>query len=98
MSLDVKQVYLDMKKAGERPSSLLKTAAEAEDSKRQASQCIRQTSTQPEKLLSQLENGTYRSGGSTSVMNSCAKMYVLMHLNAVVMREAAVGVACWAAQ
>lgn len=90
-----------MRAAGMSPaqaaSDALKSSDAAEQQRIVAQQCIRDVSTDPDKVISALEQGSYEFGRG-SIQESCAIGYVTMFYASVAMKEVALGVACRARQ
>jgi hypothetical protein len=77
-------------------SAALAQARQADATLRSAEACVVAVSTDPG-LLSRLKTGRY-SFSSGSISETCAKSYVLAHMNAIANRESVVAMACWAAK
>lgn len=104
LQLSTTEMYQRMLDSGISPANGAKMAIEdaqrVEQQRENAKQCVRQTATNPESVISALEGGTYRSPTPTAsgVLDGCAKGYVLMHYQAVATKAAAVAIACMARQ
>jgi hypothetical protein len=72
----------------------LEAARQADATLKSAESCVNAVSTDPG-LLSKLRTGNYNFS-SGSISQSCAKAYILAHMNAIANRESAVAMACWA--
>lgn len=78
-------------------AAAVQTADQAEQTMPQMAMCIRQTSTNPDLVISELQNGSYRFHASMGIPDACAASYVLNYYQAIALREVAVSFACMAA-
>jgi N-acetylglucosamine kinase-like BadF-type ATPase len=97
---DLTEAMGRMRSAGLSPAQMaattLRMAQQAEEQTRVAEQCVRSTSSDPDRVLDQLRNGSYRFSGNGGVMESCLAQYVNMYYAQVAHKEIAVAVACLA--
>jgi hypothetical protein len=77
-------------------AAAVQTADQAEQTMPQMAMCIRQTSTNPDLIIGELQNGSYRFHASMGIPDACAASYVLNYYQAVALREVAVSFACMA--
>lgn len=104
LQLSTTEMYQRMLAQGITPANGAKMAIQdaknMEQQREIAKQCVRQTSANPESVISSLERGTYRSPNraAAGVLDGCAQGYVLMHYQAVATKAAAVAIACMARQ
>jgi hypothetical protein len=62
-----------------------------------AEQCVRQLSTDPERTMTELRNGTFKFyNSSDNAMEACAAQYVLQYYMLVAAKETAIVAACLA--
>jgi hypothetical protein len=79
-------------------AAALDLAEQAKNNLTIAAQCVHQLSTEPQKTMSELQNGTFRFSGYQTAMEACASQYILSYYLAVSAKETAIVAACLASK
>jgi hypothetical protein len=78
-------------------AALLQAAQKVQSQQPNAEQCVRELSPNPERMMAELKNGTFRfRDNPQSALEACAAQYVLNYYMVIATKESAIVAACLA--